>query len=224
MASCATLQFFSAGRSRCAATARSLASRSEAGTDEGCARWKGFPFCTLNTVRIDTPSREAISRTGSPRARAMSWRRGKAPLMGLQKRTIRFWRSEHDARRHVFALGGGSGRCVFEMEGLSFSKTWVTARGHASPAELAAAAISGWGLDSAMGWCGEGEPHMTQYGYDATDLAAAFGRVRRGSARLRRARSDRSARRVGRLSLCPRRAPGTARWCRHAGLNREPTD
>ena len=26
--------------------------------------------------------------------------------------------------------------------------------------------------------CGEGEPHMTRYGYDATDLAAAFGRVR----------------------------------------------
>jgi len=67
---------------------------------------------------------------------------------------------------------------VFEMERLSFSKTWVTARGHASPAELAAAAISGWGLDSAMGWCGEGEPHMTRFGYGAKDLAEAFGRVR----------------------------------------------
>jgi hypothetical protein len=45
-------------------------------------------------------------------------------------------------------------------------------------AELAAEAIAGWGLDCGTGWCGEGEPHMTRYGYDAKDLAAAFGRVR----------------------------------------------
>jgi hypothetical protein len=43
---------------------------------------------------------------------------------------------------------------------------------------LSAEAIAGWGLDRGTGWCGEGEPHMTRYGYDATDLAAAFGRVR----------------------------------------------
>ena len=72
----------------------------------------------------------------------------------------------------------------------ALAETWVTARGHASPAEtqrnfdeatdaeLAVAAISGWGLDSAMGWCGEGEPHMTRFGYGAKDLAEAFGRVR----------------------------------------------
>ena len=83
----------------------------------------------------------------------------------------------------------------------AIAEAWATARGHASPAEtqrnfdestdaeFAVAAISGWGLDSAMGWCGEGEPHMTQYGYDATDLAEAFGRCGRGLAKLRRARS-----------------------------------
>jgi hypothetical protein len=72
----------------------------------------------------------------------------------------------------------------------AIAEAWATAWGHASPAEtqrnfdeatdaeLAAEAIAGWGLDCGTGWCGEGEPHMTQYGYDATDLAAAFGRVR----------------------------------------------
>jgi len=72
----------------------------------------------------------------------------------------------------------------------AIAEAWVTARGHASPAEtqrnfdeatdaeLAAEAISGWGLDSAMGWCGEDEPHTVRFGYTKTDLTAAFGRVR----------------------------------------------
>jgi hypothetical protein len=72
----------------------------------------------------------------------------------------------------------------------AIAEAWATACGHASPAEtrrnfdeatdaeLAAEAIAGWGLDRGTGWCGEGEPHMTRYGYDATDLAAAFGRLR----------------------------------------------
>ncbi|QXM25684.1 hypothetical protein KO353_05620 [Elioraea tepida] len=72
----------------------------------------------------------------------------------------------------------------------AIAETWVTARGHASPAEtqryfdeatdaeLSAEAIAGWGLDCVAEWCGEDEPHMTRYSYGATDLAAAFGRVR----------------------------------------------
>ena len=72
----------------------------------------------------------------------------------------------------------------------AIAETWVTARGHASPAEtqrnfdeatdaeLAAEAISGWGLDSAMGWCGADEPHTVRFGYTAADLAVAFGRLR----------------------------------------------
>ena len=71
---------------------------------------------------------------------------------------------------------------------------WATARGHASPdetrrnfdeatdAELAAAAIDGWGLDQPRGrrfsLDDERPSHMAEYGYSVEDLAEAFTRVR----------------------------------------------
>ena len=88
-----------------------------------------------------------------------------------------------------YVWGGVAYRAKVDMLD-AIAGAWATAWGHASPAEtqrnfdeatdaeLAAEAIAGWGLDCGTGCCGEDEPHMTRYGYDATDLAAAFGRVR----------------------------------------------
>ena len=76
----------------------------------------------------------------------------------------------------------------------AIAAAWVTARGHASPdetrrnfdestdAELAAAAIDGWGLDQPRGrrfsLDDERPSHMAEYGYSVEDLTAAFARVR----------------------------------------------
>jgi hypothetical protein len=80
----------------------------------------------------------------------------------------------------------------------AIAEAWITANGHASPAEvaatlaeltdaeLAAEAIEGWGLatpadamDAAMlGRPAEGPSHMEREGYSADDLAAAFARLR----------------------------------------------
>jgi len=46
------------------------ASRSAKGGGDGGDKKELFPFVTLSTLRADTPSRAAICRTGSPRARA----------------------------------------------------------------------------------------------------------------------------------------------------------
>jgi len=76
----------------------------------------------------------------------------------------------------------------------AIAEAWVTARGHASPAEtlrnfheatdaeLAAAAIDGWGLDQPRGrrfsLDDERPSHMVECGYSVEDLTAAFTRVR----------------------------------------------
>ena len=76
----------------------------------------------------------------------------------------------------------------------AIAEAWVTARGHASPAEtrrnfheatdaeLAAAAIDGWGLDQPRGrrfsLDGERPSNMDEHEYTAADLAEAFARVR----------------------------------------------
>ena len=76
----------------------------------------------------------------------------------------------------------------------AIAEAWVTARGHASPAEtrrnfdeatdaeLAAAAIDGWGLDQPRGrrfsLDDERPSHTVAHKYTAADLAEAFARVR----------------------------------------------
>ena len=76
----------------------------------------------------------------------------------------------------------------------AIAEGWATALGHASPAEtlrnfdeatdaeLAAAAIDGWGLDQPRGrrfsLDDERPSHMAEYGYSVEDLTAAFTRVR----------------------------------------------
>jgi len=76
----------------------------------------------------------------------------------------------------------------------AIAEAWVTARGHASPAEtlrnfheatdaeLATQAIDGWGLDQPRGrrfsLDGERPSHMAEHEYTAADLAEAFARVR----------------------------------------------
>jgi len=76
----------------------------------------------------------------------------------------------------------------------AIAEAWVTARGHASPAEtrrnfheatdaeLAAQAIDGWGLDQPRGrrfsLDDERPSHMVECGYSVEDLTAAFARAR----------------------------------------------
>jgi hypothetical protein len=80
----------------------------------------------------------------------------------------------------------------------AIAEAWLTANGHASPAEvaatlaectdaeLAAQVIEGWGLAvpadaqdaSMLGRPAEGPSHMERYAYSADDLAAAFARLR----------------------------------------------
>jgi hypothetical protein len=68
---------------------------------------------------------------------------------------------------------------------------WLTAGGLNTPeivaaitdsdAALAAECVEGWGLGQAPDAYGRDETlpsHMAEYGYDAADLAAAFGRIR----------------------------------------------
>jgi len=81
----ATLYIYSGeGGSHCRAFHARLRGTSDSdvfgeGSDGARAKCEGFVFCTVTTLPTDTPSRSAICRTGSPRARAMSWGRGKAP-------------------------------------------------------------------------------------------------------------------------------------------------